>query len=152
MENDRTLEEVESISASIDESYADDNYDDKYICIYDLEDIRDVSYVYPNINVRDTKLKIYYLNRQFQNKWKGLELSAKSIGRVLHKLFKAIVNELDNSLPTLVESDSEVSYFIPERSNFTKVTRLLPEVKNGWLKSTFMKIGNLINNQTFIME
>ena len=35
------------------------------------------------------------------------------MGKGLHKLFKAVLNELKNALPNLVESDSEVSHFIP---------------------------------------
>ena len=35
------------------------------------------------------------------------------MGKVLHKVFKAVVNELSNALPTLGESWSEVSHFVP---------------------------------------
>ena len=47
----------------------------------------------------------------------------------LNKVFKAVVNELNNSLPTLGESISEVSHFILEPSNFAVVTILPEDVK-----------------------
>ena len=46
------------------------------------------------------------------------------MGKGLHKLFKAVVNELSEALPILGESGSEVSYFIPETRNFAEVTIL----------------------------
>ena len=58
------------------------------------------------------------------------------MGKVLHKLFKAVVNEPKNSFPTLVRSGSEVSHFIPELRNFAEVTRLSADVKKDLLKAT----------------
>ena len=53
----------------------------------------------------------------------------------LNKFFKAVVNELNNSLPNLGESISEVSHFILEPSNFAVVTILPEDVKRiGWKK------------------
>ena len=49
-----------------------------------------------------------------QNEWKGSELSTRIMGKVLHEIFKAVVNDLKNALSTLGESVSEVSHFIPE--------------------------------------
>ena len=40
---------------------------------------------------------------------KGAELSAKSIGNFLHKVFKVFADELKNEFPNLIESGSEVS-------------------------------------------
>ena len=37
----------------------------------------------------------------------------------LHKVFKAVLNDLSQDLPILGESRSEVSYFIPEPGNFS---------------------------------
>ena len=37
-----------------------------------------------------------------KNEWKGSELSAKSTGKGLYKVFKDVVNELKNALPNLV--------------------------------------------------
>ena len=53
-----------------------------------------------------------------QNEWKVAELSAKIMVKGLHKIFKAVVNELNNALPNLVELDSGVSHFITEPRNF----------------------------------
>ena len=50
------------------------------------------------------------------------------------------------------ESGSEVSYFIPEPRNFSEVTRLSENIKKPWLKSTMKEIGDLINNQTFLVQ
>ena len=55
---------------------------------------------------------------------------------------------LNNPLPNLGESGSEVSHFIPEPRNFAVVTRLPVEVKKPWLKATLKYIENLISNQT----
>ena len=43
-----------------------------------------------------------------------------SMGKGIHKVFKNFENELNNSVPTLVESESELSHFIPEPRNFQK--------------------------------
>ena len=52
-----------------------------------------------------------------------------NMGEVLHKVFKAVVNEILQVLPILGESSSEVYYFIPEPINFAKVTRLTYDIK-----------------------
>ena len=39
--------------------------------------------------------------------------STQNMGKGLHKLFKAVVNYISQYLLILVESGSEVSYFIP---------------------------------------
>ena len=57
------------------------------------------------------------------------ELSEKIMGKVLHKLFQGVVNELNNTFPTLVESVSELSHFITEPRNFLEVTRLPEDFK-----------------------
>ena len=70
----------------------------------------------------------------------------------LHKVFKAVVNDILQVLPTLVESGSEVFYFIPEPINFDEVTRLSDDINKPWLKETLKKIKNLINDQTFLVQ
>ena len=62
------------------------------------------------------------------------------MSKVLHKVFKAVVNEILQVLPILGESGSEVSYFIPEPRNFSEVTRLSENIKKPWLKSTMKEI------------
>ena len=51
------------------------------------------------------------------------------MGKGLHKVFKAIVNEISQDLPILDESGSEVSYLIPEPRNFSEVTILSDDIK-----------------------
>ena len=58
------------------------------------------------------------------------------MGKGLHKFIKSAVIELNNALPNLVESGSEVSNIIPETSNFEEVTRLISDFKKAWLKAT----------------
>ena len=58
----------------------------------DLEDSVDGSQIHPDVNARDYTLKICDHIKRTQNEWKGEELSAKSIGKVLHRFFYAVVN------------------------------------------------------------
>ena len=44
--------------------------------------------------------------------------------KLLHKVFKAVVNDISQDLPILGESGLEVSSFISEPRNFAEVTRL----------------------------
>ena len=46
------------------------------------------------------------------------------MGKGLHKVFKAVINEISQVLPILGESGSEISDFIPEPRNFAEVTKL----------------------------
>ena len=66
-----------------------------------LEDIWGVSQIHTEINTKYDRLKIRECIRKMQNECKGAELSDKSMGKVLHKVFKAVVNEINNELPTL---------------------------------------------------
>ena len=45
--------------------------------------------------------------------WKGELLSMLRMGKGLNKLFKAVVNDILQALPSVGESGSEVSYLIP---------------------------------------
>ena len=58
VENECNVSEYEYILASIDESSTDNDYYDLYTRTYALEDIQYGKYVHPNINARDTRLKI----------------------------------------------------------------------------------------------
>ena len=51
------------------------------------------------------------------------------MGKGLHKLFKAVVKEIFQYLPTLGEYGSEVSYFIPDPRNYAEVTILPDDIK-----------------------
>ena len=66
MVNERNVVEDRYISASIDESYIDDNSDYRYISMNALEDIRDGNYVHPDINARYSRLKIFKRIRRAQ--------------------------------------------------------------------------------------
>ena len=108
MKNKRNLEEFESILASIDESSTDYDSDNGYISTRSLKYIWYGRYVHPYINARDSILKICYRINKAKNDWTGAKLSAKRMGKILHKLFKAVINYFINSLPTLRESGSVV--------------------------------------------
>ena len=74
------------------------------------------------------------------------------MGTGLHRVFKAVVNEILQVLPIFGEFGSEVSYFIPESRNYAEVTRFPDYMKKLWLKATLKEIKNLINDQTFLVE
>ena len=74
------------------------------------------------------------------------------MGKVLHKVFKAVVNKIPQVLPIWGESGSEVSYFIPEPRNFAEVTIFSDYIKKPWLKATLKEIKNLINDQNFLVQ
>ena len=74
------------------------------------------------------------------------------MGKVLHKLFKAVVNDISQALPVLGEYGSEVSYFIPEPRNFSEVDKLLEDINKPCLKATLEEVKNLINNQIYLFQ
>ena len=74
------------------------------------------------------------------------------MGKGLHKLLNATINDILQDLPTLGEYGSEVSYFIPEPINFAEVTRLSEYIKKPWLKATLKEIKSWINNNTFLVQ
>ena len=58
------------------------------------------------------------------------------MGKGLHKVVKAVLNDIFQALPILGESGSEVYKFVPEPIRFAKVTRLSEYIKKPWLKAT----------------
>ena len=62
------------------------------------------------------------------------------VGKGLHKLFKAVINEILQVLPILGESVSEVYYLIPEHIIFAEMNRLSEYIKKLWLKVTLKEI------------
>ena len=54
--------------------------------------------------------------------------------KVLHKVFKAVVNEISQALPILGESGSSVSYFNPKHNFLIEVTRLSEDINKPWLR------------------
>ena len=73
------------------------------------------------------------------------------MGKVLHKVFKAVVNEILQTLTSLGESGSEVSYLLPEPRNVAEVTRLSDDISKPRIKATLKEINNLINNHNFLV-
>ena len=71
-----------------------------------LEDMRNGIQSHPSVNRRETSCKISDHIKQSQTEWKGPLLSMKNIGKIMHKLFKAVVNEILQALPILDESGS----------------------------------------------
>ena len=92
VENEHNIEEDKSTLSSIDELSTDDYSDDVSISKNTVEEIWDGSQIHPVTNARDTRLKIHDCIKQTKSEWKGSELSAKRIGKDLHKVFKAVVN------------------------------------------------------------
>ena len=70
----------------------------------------------------------------------------------LHKVFMDVLNELNNTLPDLVQSVSKVSHFIPEPRNLAEVTKLPADFKKAWSKATLNQIKSSINTQTFLTD
>ena len=62
------------------------------------------------------------------------------MGKGLHKVFKAVIHEISQVLPILVEYGLEVSHFIPEPRSFVEATRLSEDIKKPWLKETLKEI------------
>ena len=112
-----------------------------------LKDTCDSNQSHPSINSREARYKIRICIKQGQAKWKGVLLYTQNIGKVLNRLFKAIVNEISQALSILVESGSKVSYFILEPRNFPEVTRLSEDIKKLFLKATLKEI-NKFNQQS----
>ena len=79
-----------------------------------LEDVHDGRQSHLRINRREGRYKIRDHIKQSQVELKGALLSTQNMGKGLHKVFKAIVNEVWHVLPILDKSGSEVSYLIPE--------------------------------------
>ena len=129
-----------------------DEYDDEPMSTEMLEYIRDGSKSHTNVNRREASYKICYRIKQRQPEWKLALKSMQNMDKVLHKVFTNVVKEILQDLPTLGESGSEVSYFIPEPRNFAEVTIFPDEIKKPWLKSTQNEIENIIDNQNFLFK
>ena len=79
----------------------DDDSDNGYISTNYLKDIQDGSQIHPGINARYVRLKIRDRIKKTQSEWKVAEISADRMGKVLNKVFKDVVIELNHSFPTL---------------------------------------------------
>ena len=58
------------------------------------------------LNRREALYNIHDCVKRSQAEWKGDLLSTKNIGKGLHKVFKAVVNDILQVLPILGESGS----------------------------------------------
>ena len=59
-----------------------------------LEDICDSSQSHPRVNMRQAHYKIRDRNKLIQVEWNGALLSTQNMDKGLHKVFKAVVNEI----------------------------------------------------------
>ena len=73
---------------------------------YMLEDICDGSQYHLSVNRRDARYKIRDQIKRIQAERKGDLLPTKNMGKGLHKVFKAVVNEISQNIPILGESGS----------------------------------------------
>ena len=89
-----------------------------------LDGICDGNQSHMRINRIELWYKIRDCIKRGKAEWKGALLSTRNMGKGSHKVFKAVVNYILQSLPILGESGSEISYFIPEPRKFAEVTRL----------------------------
>ena len=76
----------------------------------------------------------------------------EKMGKGLHKLFKAVVNDILQAFPILGESVSELYYFITEPKKYAEVTILSEDINKPWIKSTLEEINNLIINKNFSVQ
>ena len=74
-----------------------------------LEDIRDGNKSHLRINRRVARYKIGDHIKRGQAEQKGALLSMQNIGKGLHKVFKAFINDILQALPILGEFGSKVS-------------------------------------------
>ena len=90
-----------------------DKSDHDFISTEMLEDIRDRSQTYPNVNRREARYKKRDHVMQRQSERKGSLKPMQNMGKSLHKLFMTVVKYISQDLTSLVESGSEVSHLIP---------------------------------------
>ena len=70
----------------------------------------------------------------------------------LHKVFKAILIDISQHLPSLDEFVSKYFCFIPEPRYYVEVTRLSEDIKKPWLKVTLKEIKCFINDKSFLVQ
>ena len=87
---------------SIDESSTDNESDHGSKSANSLKYIWYGNQIHIELSTRDPRLKICDRIKQTQNEWKGAELSENSMDKGLHKVFKSVVSQLNNVLPTLL--------------------------------------------------
>ena len=80
---------------------SDDESDHDLIYTEMLEDIRDGSQTYPNVNRREVRYKIRDRIRQRQSEWKGALKAKRSTGKGLHKVSSTVVKDISQELTPL---------------------------------------------------
>ena len=133
-DDNSTLEPLIS-EEEMDVMSSGDESDSEPISTAMLEDICDGSQSHPSINRREARYKMRHRIKGGKAEWKGALLSTRNMGKGLHKLFKAVVNEISQALPILGESGSEFSYFILEPINSAEVAILSENIKKHCLKA-----------------
>ena len=81
---------------------SDDESDAEPISTEMLEDMRYGGQSHLIINRIEAQYKIRYHIKRIQEEWKGALLSTRNMVKVLHNLFKAVVNDILPVLPILV--------------------------------------------------
>ena len=71
------------------------------------------------------------------------------MGNGIHKVFKAVGNDISQALPILGESGSNISYFTPEPLKLEEIVILSEDISKPWLKATMKEIKKLIKNDYF---
>ena len=92
MENERNVAEYESNLASIDRVWTYYDSTNRSISNISLKEIKYGSYIHPDINARDARLKIRDHIKLAVSGWKEAELSENRMDKGLHKVFKVVVN------------------------------------------------------------
>ena len=95
---------------SEEEMYAMDSgheSDDKPMYTDMLEDISDVSKSNLHLNRRESRYKIRDHIKRSHTEFKGALLSTQNMGKGLHKVFKAVVNDISQVYQLLVNMDQK---------------------------------------------
>ena len=80
-----------------------DESDVEPMSTYMLEDIRDGGQSCLIINNRQAHYNIHDCLKKRQAEWKGALLSTQNMGKGLHKVFNAVINEISKTLPIFCE-------------------------------------------------
>ena len=86
-------------------SSGNDSYSEPMFTVMS-EYICDSSQSHPSVNMREAQHTICDCIKQSQAEWKGALLSMWNMGKRLHKVFKAVVNDILQVLPSLGEYGS----------------------------------------------
>ena len=122
------------IKQDMDAINAGDESDHDLISTEMLEDIRDRSQTYPNVNIREARYKIRDHIRKRKPEWKGALKHTRNMGKGLHKVCSRVVKDILQELTPLGESGLQVSQFIQEPRNFFEVTKIIREHKETLAK------------------